>query len=121
MYVARMNMKKMRNIILVVTAILILACGVFPYELTITRKNAETGEEPVAAAATTAVVFSTNTNIPTITATLVPSSTRAASSTPIPSRTPIPTKTASLTPSVTLTPTRTTYYCPEAAIGTPCP
>jgi hypothetical protein len=45
----------------------------------------------------------------------------AASSTPIPTRTDIPTRTSSVTVTMTRTPTRTIYYCPQAAIGTPCP
>jgi hypothetical protein len=113
-------MKKMRNMILLITVLLILACGVFPYELTLTKKDTgQAGDQP--SATVTAIVFDTNTPVKTSTRTPVPTSTLASSSTPAATRTPIPTKTATVTASLTAIPTRTVYYCPQAAIGTPCP
>ena len=113
-------MKKMRNVILLITVLLILACGVFPYELTVTKKD--TGQADGQPSATyTAIVFNTNTPVKTYTKTSVPTSTLAPSSTPPATRTPIPTKTPTLTATTTRTPTKTVYYCPQAAIGTPCP
>jgi hypothetical protein len=113
-------MKKMRNVILLITAITLLACGILPYELTVTKKDTgQAGEQP--STTNTAIVFDTNEPIPTSTNTPIPSSTLAPSSTPNPTKTPIPTKTPTMTASKTKTPTKTTYYCPQAAIGTPCP
>ena len=113
-------MKKMRIMLLVMTAVIVLACGILPYEVTVTKKDSEqAGEQPTVTY--TAIVINTNTPISTSTRTQVPTSTLAPSSTPNPTRTPIPTKTPTLTSTVIKTPTRTVYYCPQAAIGTPCP
>ncbi len=112
-------MKKMRNLILLVAVLLILACSVFPYELTVTKKDTDQAGEP--SATNTVIVMDTNTPVKTSTKTSVPSSTLAPSSTPAATKTPIPTKTPTVTASKTLIPTKTVYYCPQAAIGTPCP
>lgn len=113
-------MKKIRNITLLIALLLILACSLFPYELTVTKKDTEqAGEQP--SATDTAIVFDTTVPIKTIAETAMPSSTLAPSSTPLPTKTLIPTKTATLTLTKTLIPSRTAYYCPQAAIGTPCP
>lgn len=113
-------MKKKRNVILLITVLLILACSVFPYEFTVTKKDTgQAGEQP--SATYTAIVFDTTVPMETITETAMPSSTLAPSSTPLPTKTLIPTKTATLTSTKTLIPSRTAYYCPQAGIGTPCP
>lgn len=112
-------MKKMRNIVLLMTTIILLACGVLPYELTVTKKETSTGEQP--SATFTAIVFDTNTPVATTTRTPVATSTLAPSSTPVFTKTPIASKTPTMTPTKTRTPTKTIYYCPQAAIGTPCP
>lgn len=113
-------MKKMRNIVLLMIAMTVLACGILPYELTVTKKDTgQAGEQP--SATYTAIVFDTNTPVPTSTNTSVPTSTLAPSSTPAATKTPIPTKTPTKTATKTKVPTKTVYYCPQAAIGTPCP
>ena len=113
-------MKKIRNITLLIAVLLILACSLFPYELTITKKDSgQAGEQP--SATDTAIMVDTNTPAKTATHTSVATSTLAPSSTPMATRTQIPTKTPTMTASKTAIPTRTAYYCPQAAIGTPCP
>ncbi len=113
-------MKKMRNVILLITVLLILACGVLPYEFTVTKKDTgQAGEQPTSTY--TAIIMDTNTPVKTFTKTPVSTSTLAPSSTPRATKTPIPTKTPTVTASNTSIPTRTAYYCPQAGIGTPCP
>ncbi|MDX9864839.1 MAG: hypothetical protein RBT34_08545 [Anaerolineaceae bacterium] len=110
-------MNKKKNSVLLITVLLILACGVLPFEWTGTAGQAD--EQP--SATNTAIELDTNVPMKTITQTAVSTSTLASSSTPLPTRTLIPTKTTTLTPTKTQIPTRTPYYCPQAGIGTPCP
>ena len=60
-------MKKMRKILLLMTAMIILACGILPYEVTVTKKDTgQADEQP--AVTNTAIVVDTNTPMFTSTA-----------------------------------------------------
>ena len=120
--VARLMMKRsMRIFLFLILTTILVGCGAFPYELTITKKAAETEDFTAVEDTATLMVENTATAVRTSSLTPVFTSTLAASSTPIPTRTSISTRTSTLTATITRTPTRTIYYCPQAAIGTPCP